>query len=773
MNPDDLSGFSMIELFRAEAEGQTAILTTGLLALERNPSAKDPLEGMMRAAHSLKGAARIVNLEVAVQVGHALEDCFVSAQKGRVALNQDGIDLLLKGVDLMSQIAETPEPGLSQWENERRPEVDGFLEDLAAFEQGIPVRKIIAEAQVATLPSEPENAGPAPKTDSMDAPHAEASSDSSTGKKTADRRDRRDVADRVLRVTADHLNRLLGLAGESLVESRWLNPFTESLLRLKRLQYNLGKAFDSHRDLIYTGKVDEVVESSLAQIQGMVIECRQFLADRLLDLELFDRRATNLSHRLYGEALACRMRPFADGIQGFPRMVRDMARSLEKEIRFEVVGETTQVDRDVLEKLESPLNHLLRNSIDHGIEGPEIRPRAGKLREGVIRLEARHSAGMLLVIVSDDGKGINLDALRESIVRKNLTDLATAQKLSESELLEFLFLPGFTMKETVTEISGRGVGLDVVQSMIKSVRGTIRVSTEYGKGTRFQLQLPLTLSVMRALLVEIDGEPYAFPLAYIARSLKLPKAAIEVLEGRQHFQFDNRQVGIVTARQVFGRGDAKHAGEELPIIVLEDHHLAFGLVVDRFLGERELVVHPLDHRLGKIKDIAAGALMENGAPVLIVDVEDVIRSVEKLASAGTLNKVEGDGAAGFASERKRILVVDDSLTVRELERKLLSGGGYDVDVAVDGMDGWNAIRTGHYDLVVTDVDMPRLDGIELVTLIKRDNRLKTVPVMIVSYKDREEDCRRGLDAGADYYLTKGSFHDETLLRAVVDLIGEA
>lgn len=774
MSADDLSQFSMMDLFRAEAEGQTAILTSGLLELEQDPVAGDRLEGMMRAAHSLKGAARIINLEAAVSVAHALEDCFVAAQKGALVLRKEGIDLLLRGVDLLTRIAETPEPALSQWEAERRTDVDGLVEALVAFEKG---EKRI-DQQLEPSPALSKTAtdlinqpgGPPEVDSSRSIPEVPESPMSDNEVRSVVRGT---TSDRVLRVTADHLNRLLGLAGESLVESRWLNPFTESLLRLKRQQFDLGKALDLLRDALSAQTANDPVQSGLTQVQDKFIECRQFLGDRLLELESFKRRSANLSHRLYNEALACRMRPFADGIQGFPRMVRDLAHSLGKEIKLEIIGEATQVDRDVLEKLEAPLNHLLRNSIDHGIEAPETRMQAGKAKEGAVRLEARHSAGMLLIIVSDDGKGVCLGELRHSVVAKKLTDSSTAEKLSESELLEFLFLPGFTMKQEVTEISGRGVGLDVVQSMIKNVRGSVRVSTDPGKGTRFQLQLPLTLSVMRTLLAEVDGEPYAFPLAYIVRSLKLPKSQIEVLEGRQHFRFDDRQVGLITARQVLRRGEWKGSSSELPVIVLGVHGREFGLVVDHFLGERELVVHPLDPRLGKIKDIAAGALMEDGAPVLIMDVEDVIRSIEKLTSTGALSKVQGEDAGIGASKRKRVLVVDDSLTVRELERKLLASGGYEVDVAVDGMDGWNAIRTGHYDLIVSDVDMPRLDGIELVTLIKKDPHLRSLPVMIVSYKDREEDRQRGLEVGADYYLTKGSFHDETLLQAVADLIGEA
>jgi len=453
-------------------------------------------------------------------------------------------------------------------------------------------------------------------------------------------------------------------------------------------------------------------------------------------------------------------------------MVRDLARSLGKDVRLELIGENTQVDRDILERIETPLAHLLRNAVDHGCESPEARRAGGKTEESVIRLEARHSAGMLVVTVSDDGAGVDPERVRQVIIQKKLAMPSMAEKLSESELLEFLFLPGFTLKDTVTEISGRGVGLDIVQNMVKSVRGAIRTNTQPGRGMRMQLHLPLTLSVLRALLVEVAGEPYAIPLTQISRALKLPREKIEMLEGRHYFHFGDQHVGLLTAHQVLDCGDPVTNSGDLPIVVLGDRNARYGLIVDRFLGERELVVQSLDPRLGKIKDISAAALMEDGSPVLIVDVDDLVRSIEKLASGGTLAKVQRGLLDSNSRKQKRILAVDDSLTVRELERKLLSGRGYVTDVAVDGMDGWNAVRNAKYDLVVTDVDMPRMDGIELATLIKKDPELRAIPVMIVSYKDREEDKMRGLEAGADYYLTKGSFHDETLLQAVVDLIGE-
>jgi two-component system, chemotaxis family, sensor histidine kinase and response regulator WspE len=745
MSDQDLSQLSMMELFGMEAESQGQVLTTGLLALERDPAAADQLEACMRAAHSLKGAARIVGLNAGVDIANAMEDCFVAAQRGDVTLRQKHVDLLLSGVDLLNRIADLPKANPKQGAAEKLPEVIELLSSLR-LALNSPDEEALLPEPVPALPAERE-------------------SSSAT--------DARETSERVLRVTADNLNRLLGLSGESLVESRWLKPFAESLLQLKRLHFNTAKTLNDFRESLSGLVLNEQALLALSEAEHRVVECRELLSERLVALEAFDSRSTSLAQRLYDEALSCRMRPFSDAARAFPRSVRDLGRDLNKQVRLEIVGEETQVDRDILEKLDAPLGHLLRNAIDHGIETPENRRAAGKPDEGVIRLEARHRAGMLQILISDDGQGIDLGRLRQAVVERKLTNAEIADKLTEAELLEFLFLPGFTMKDKVTEISGRGVGLDVVQNVLKQVRGTIRISFQPGEGTRFQLQLPLTMSVVRTLLVDIGGEVYAFPLASIVRTIKLPREKIELLEGRQYFNFNARPVGLFSAHQVLGGGEPTLTGHTLPVIVVGEHGNTYGLVADRFLGERELVVQPLDARLGKIKDIAAGALLEDGSPVLIVDVEDMLRSVDKLVSAGTLIKVRHGADTATAKKRKRVLVIDDSLTVRELERKLLDQQGYEVESAVDGMDGWNAARTGHFDLVITDIDMPRMDGIELVTLLKKDANLKSLPVMIVSYKDREEDRLRGLDAGADYYLTKGSFHDETLVQAVIDLIGEA
>ncbi len=749
MNPDQMRDASLLELFQLETRTQVEVLNKGLLALEHDPTSAPQLEACMRAAHSLKGAARIVDLHPAVRIAHAMEDCLVEAREGRLRLQAADIDALLMGADLLQRVAT---PGV-----ELGSEIDELVKRLSN------APALPAAQAAAPVPKPSDFLPPIPV---LDEPPAAAvqrrSSDAGLGE-----------GERVLRVTADTLNKLLGLSSETLVESHWIAPFGASMLRLKRMQAGAVQALDGVRAALAGQALDAQAQAALDDALRIVQQCQQELSQRTSEVDEFGWRMGHLAQRLYDTALACRMRPFGDGVGGMARMVRDVGRALGKQVRLEIEGESTQVDRDILEKLDAPLRHLLRNAVDHGIEMPQDRLAAGKPAEGRIRLSARHAAGMLLIELSDDGAGISLDRLRVEVVQRKLASAETAARLTEAELLEFLFLSGFSTRGEVTEISGRGVGLDVVQTMVRQLRGAVRIQQQTGQGTRFMLEMPLSLSVVRSLLVEVQEEIYAFPLAYVNHALQVRAEDIEQLEGHQHFRFMDRQIGLVSARQILRTGGAAPASETVCVVLVGDHDRLYGVAVDRYVGERTLVVQPLDPRLGKVQDVMAGALMDDGTPLLILDVEDMLVSVQKLVEGGQLSRVDGAGAAEQARRRKRVLVVDDSLTVRELERKLLLNRGFDVAVAVDGMDGWNMLRSEAFDLVVTDVDMPRMDGIELVSRIKADPKLQGLPVMVVSYKDREEDRRRGLDAGADYYLAKGSFHDDALLDAVEDLIGKA
>lgn len=778
MNPDQLRDASLLELFALEAQSQAEILNAGLLALERDSAAADQLEACMRAAHSLKGAARIVGLDGGVRVAHVMEDCLVAAQRGELQLRPVHIDTLLHGTDLLLRLGCPPGGDLGWADQAGKAEVDALVLRMGALLAGEEVDADIWAADQAAHRAAPEGETLAASQASTRAPTDDAASggETSTAAATATSgaaSNLPDTQERMLRVSADTLDQLLALSGAAMVETHWLKPFGNALQQTRRLQMRALQALDALQVALAASPADALARASLAEAQRLLGESHQQLSQRATELEQYDHRSGRLAHQLYDRALASRMRPLADGLTGYSRMVRDLGRSLGKAVHLELVGASAKVDRDILEQLEAPLAHLLRNAVDHGIEMPEVRRAAGKPAEGRITLSARHNAGRLAIVIADDGAGVDLDALRRAIVRRNMVPEETVARLSQAELLDFLLLPGFSMRETVSDVSGRGVGLDAVQDMIRQVRGSMRLTQESGRGMQFHLELPLTLSVVRALLVEVSGEAYAFPLAYVMQAINLERGDIEQLENRQHFRFGERQIGLVSAAQVLQQAETRRDEDTVPVVVLGDHERTYGVAVDRLLGERILVVQPLVASLGKIKDIAAGSLTEDGTPVLIFDVEDMIRSVEKLLSEGRIDRIRRGDAEAAPVRRKRVLVVDDSLTVRELERKLLSNRGYEVAVAVDGMDAWNVLRAESFDLVITDIDMPRMDGIELVSRIKREARLQQVPVMVVSYKDREQDRQRGLEAGADYYLAKGSFQDAALLDAVQDLIGEA
>ncbi len=750
---DALSELSMLDLFRQELEDHSRSLSDNLLSLENDSTSPETLASLMRAAHSIKGAARIMDFEPVVMLAHAMEDLFVGGQEGIIHIDRQHVDDLLKGVDLFADIIRQTDNELEEWFNRHGETIDGLVERYTETASGKNT-----ESSPIPAPDQPENAAetedPAPVK-----PRPEPVVDT-------------EVPEQSLRVSAEGLNRLMGLAGEVQVESHWLPSFILKLLRLKHDQDKVYRLLSQQVDSLHfrttvTGQRHDGFKKVLQEMDN----CRKLVNDFLVESEDHARRSTEISYHLHQEVIANRMRPFSDWLHGFPRMVRDVSRELGKEIGLEIIGADTLVDRDILDKIESPLNHMIRNAIDHGIESPEERKQAGKPEKATIRLEARHSAGMLNIVVSDDGQGIDLEKLRRRVIDKKMIAEDMAWALSETELLDFLFLPNFSTRDEVSTISGRGVGLDVVHRAIHEVRGIIRISTTPDKGSSFEMQLPLTLSVTRSLLVSISKEDYAFPLVAIDHVLKLRQEKVKEVEGRQYITFNNERIGLVSAHQVLEKNEASEKNKAtLPVLVISDRHNRYGLIVDAFIGIRDLVVHPLDKRLQKVQDINAAAILEDGTPVLIVDAEDMVRSIDHLISGNRLQRI-GREDLMVGCRIKRVLVVDDSITVREVERKMISSRGYQVEVAVDGQDGWNSIRNEPFDLVITDVDMPRMDGIELVTLIRNDSRFKMLPIIIVSYKDREEDRNRGLEAGADYYLTKGSFQDKTLVKAVEDLIG--
>ncbi|WP_426193546.1 hybrid sensor histidine kinase/response regulator [Massilia sp. DWR3-1-1] len=732
MSQDDLSQCSMLDLFRMEANAQARTLTDGLLTIEAGGGSGATVEALIRAAHSIKGAAAIVGLDVVVQLAHGMEDAFVDAQNGVLQLTSARVDVLLGGVDLIVQLATLDAPAMPAWLAENTSRISAVMVALAGI-GALPEAPAAAPVQaLAPAPARPD-------------------------------------ADPAARAAGHNFDALLALASQTRINAHQLTPSLAALQRFKRGQWSLFKTLEQLHEAVLRGGDPTLIEQSALALQK-ADPLKQALHEHMSDLDDHERRALSVSNQLLDEVLALRMRPLRDGVHMFARMVRDLARSLGKQASLVIEGEDTLVDRDILARIESPLNHMLRNAVDHGIETPAQRLIAGKPAAGAIRLEAHHRNGMLSIVISDDGAGVDLERIRATIVQRKLASTAMAAAMSAAELLEFLFLPAFSLKQTTSAISGRGVGLDIVQQAIRAQNGSVRLETEAGRGMRTSITLPLSQSIVRSLVLDIQGEAYAIPIVKVERVLKLAPAALHTLENKQFFELDGEHLGLVSAAQLLELGQLAPTAGELAVVVIGSAARRYALVFDAIRGEQSLAVQPIDPLFGKLRDIASAALLDDGAPVLILDTADLLVSIDKLLGEGELHQLSGAGELAQLATR-RVLVVDDSLTVREMERKLLLSRGYQVDLAIDGIDGWNVVRSGHYDLVITDVDMPRMDGIELVTLIRQDIHLHKLPVMIVSYKDRPEDRARGLTAGADYYLTKGSFHDETLLDAVLDLIG--
>ena len=761
----DLGGFSMFDLFQTEVQQHCACLADGLIALEQNASDPKMVEPLMRAAHSVKGAARIINLDGAIGLAHSMEECLVRIQKGTEIPTASRIDELLRGSDILRSLADhKSEDEARAWLEQEAGPISALAEGLNLPPKAgvsavvvVPTAKPVAPAAIPVAPTATPVAPavtPAPTVVKVATPPAATPSAASAPSA---------ASDAAVLVSSSSLERLLQLSGEALVEARRLESIRRTLTRAKIAQRQLTAALDS---LQVTGRHAGDAMTAVATSRDALDEALHQVEDHL-------RRGEELASALHNEAVSSRMRPFGDACGGLARSVRDVARTLGKEVRLIIAGEQVPVDREILRQLEAPLGHLVRNAIDHGIESPDERVAAGKTRQASLRVEARHHAGSLIVEVREDGRGIDRTNLRARIVSKKLSEASIVETLGDAELFDFLFLPGFSTAAAVTDISGRGVGLDVVQSMAHSVGGSIEVRSSPA-GTSFAMRLPVTLSVVRAAVISIAGETYALALARLERIDRIARSELKTVEGRLTTVIRGEIVGLVHATEILQlkASTQSESADELAIVSVLAGSRTVGFVVDSFLGEEDLVVRRMDARIGDVAHVDAASIRENGDLLLILDADDLVQSALQLLEQGKLRGDEGRAAISKRKQR-RVLVVEDSITVREVERQMLLRAGYAVDTAVDGMDGWNAVQKVKYDLVVSDVDMPRMNGIEFVRKMRADRRYETLPVVIVSYKDREEDRIAGLEAGASAYLTKGSFQDQSFLQTIADLIGAA
>ncbi len=714
----------LLQTFSAQLDERLQAIVDGLLALEQGATGAPRtqiLDAIFRAAHNIKGAARGVGLERTAELAHALEDLF-SALKRETVANQPGlVELCLSAVDGMRHLVEA--------DTTNSPVSQASVELL---------RRVRAVA-----------AGAAPPPASTAAPTTAAA---------------RPLSD-TIRLPVARLDRIADLA-EELQASKIR---VDDHYQVSRQQHDLAQRLKQLWGQFNQARQDK---SAILQDRHLLIEA----SDLILEIE---RLADSMQRGL--RATVAQLRPLASGLREDVRdlrmvpaesvlkplvlTVRDLARGLDKRAELVLEGERLEMDRAILDALRDPLIHLLRNAVDHGIEAPTQRRLMGKAETGLITLRLEREGQSVVITVSDDGAGVDTHGVRNRIRALGLASEEEVAALSSRDLLDYLFRPGFSTRSVVSDVSGRGVGLDVVQVNLQALGGRIVVETELNGGTRFRLCLPLTLASDHGLLVRAAGQVFALPSLYVQRILELTPAQILEVAGSQAVTVDDTPVPLRDLATLLGhRGTQDDYAELISVVVIQRGWQRVALRVDHVLGEREMVVKPLAPPLVAVRHIAGGTLGRDGDILLVLAVGDLLAG-----ALGAGGRVVSHTHAE-ARPAPRILVADDSITTRTLEQSILENAGYRVQVAADGEQAWEALHSGSFDLLITDVEMPELDGFELTRRIRADARLADLPVVIVTSLGSEEHRRRGLEVRADAYVVKSSFETRELLEVVRQLL---
>jgi len=704
--------------FIEEAKEHLASLGDGLVLLEKAPDDTETINAVFRSAHTIKGSSRMMKLTPITELAHKMEDALGALREGKIAYSPELADILLRGVDEVSAMVETVAS-----EGELKPYEGPLVDELIAA----------ADGREGTPP--PQSPPPEPAPAKVDAPA------------TADVRPK---SAETIRVKADKLDELIKLMGEIISSHNRSKLRVERLREAVRATGNLAAL--TSRDV---GKVSEAAHALAVETASLHISAK----DDAVMTEL-------LMSELQEKALMLRMEPLSTIFDPLPRMVRDVARSLGKEIEFVVEGGEIELDRKMMEKLGDPLVHMLRNSVDHGIETPDERRAKGKPEKGSVFLTASYDAGNVSIELADDGGGIPVDRVREKAVKKNILSEEAAARMPDSEAVELIFQPGFSTSAIITDLSGRGVGMDVARrNVVEELKGSINVSTKPGAGTSFLIQIPMTLAIMRVILVEVQGKNFAITARHAVEALRLPRGEIINVVDRKAARVREELIPVVRLDTLLGLGAGDDTGGDALLVILRVGMEKLGVVVDALLGEDDVVIKSLPRHMVGVKLVSGVTISASNEVVSLLHVPALMDAAKEIR--GDKREVRPAKEKGAIS----VLVVDDSTSTREIERNILEANGYSVSVAADGVEALARVRERRYDCVITDVEMPRLDGFSLTERLRADDAYRDIPVIIVTSREKEEDKRRGIAVGANAYIVKGAFDQSSLVETVRNLVG--
>ena len=786
--------------FRAEVEERLASLSAGLLQLESNSSPRQLIAGLFRDAHTVKGSARMMGLTAVLNTAHAAEDLLGALRDGRFQVRRDYVDLLLATVDGISRsIAPNSTPAVEEYLTELVNALRG------AFEGDDPVT-IPRMAQPSPNPpaadpplSNPPSAGPptapaavpasrkrtvivpAPPTVpspppvpsppalasplSLPVPAPAASAAVSAPIALMDGGGERAVDS--VRVTSQRVYDLLDVVGEAELDARRVEKNAERVIALAADQKHWLRAL---RDAVAAsgGSLPGEIEAAVYHVMS-VTDQMQSSGHQLRELVEDSRGRLAL---VRDGAMGLAMVPVRRVVAAFPRLIRDVASSTGKDVGLHLVGEDVELDKKVLDGVADALKHLVINAVDHGCETPEERVALGKPPRATVTVSAKAAGGTVVLEVADDGRGIDEDKVRAAAIERGL--LPAGSTLAGAQLFQLLFLAAFSTSPTVTSTSGRGVGLDVVKTAVDDLGGTIDVFSELGSGSRFVLTLPITLGVLRCLIARVGSERYAVPVPAVIESVSLRDVAVDNVAGVPVVIRHGVAVPLLDLGAALGvEGDR----EPRAALVVRNGG-ATDLIawsVDRLEGELELVVKDLGSFVGRLPLVTGATIDGDGSVVCLIDLREIsVRAGGTGHVGGSIHHGVSpavESAAPVIGRKARILVVEDSVGVRELERVILESAGYDVVTAVDGLDGIARLRAEPADLVLSDVEMPGMDGFTLTRTIRRTRGWEQVPVVIMTSRGDESDRRAGLEAGASAYLLKSDFDQTELVDTVRRLVG--